>query len=255
MMTASARVMRVTPPMKAPAPMSANAPGSIHAQGLGGRNTPGGALQSSKGMEAGVGGWCSRRAGGPFATRRTRRVGSLPGLRLCTQAHVHASRAASPSHPWLPAPCAAAMSTVTRPTSRPRQAPMSSMGTKTPEEMALPAAGCSGGGGTEGNDKVLRGKRNTEGSGVHAASAIRPGSRLTKGLEARWVLQGSQPAAAQRPEDVHTRPARVGKCRRAAALQAHKENMAREGLGQPRTARGAQHSGPHLSRRPPGNRR
>jgi hypothetical protein len=45
MMTARARVMRVTPPMKAPAPMSAKAPGSIHAQGLGGRKTPGGALR------------------------------------------------------------------------------------------------------------------------------------------------------------------------------------------------------------------
>lgn len=45
MMTARASVMRVTPPMKAPAPMSANAPGSIQAQGEGGRNTPGGALQ------------------------------------------------------------------------------------------------------------------------------------------------------------------------------------------------------------------
>lgn len=43
-MTASASVMRVTPPMKAPAPMSAKAPGSIQAQGEGGRNTPAGAL-------------------------------------------------------------------------------------------------------------------------------------------------------------------------------------------------------------------
>lgn len=33
MMTASATVMRVTPPMKAPAPTSANTPGSIHVQG------------------------------------------------------------------------------------------------------------------------------------------------------------------------------------------------------------------------------
>lgn len=48
-MTARASVMRVTPPMKAPAPMSANAPGSIQAQGEGGRNTPGGALHRVKG--------------------------------------------------------------------------------------------------------------------------------------------------------------------------------------------------------------
>lgn len=33
MMTASAMVSRVTPPMKAPAPTSAKAPGSIHLQG------------------------------------------------------------------------------------------------------------------------------------------------------------------------------------------------------------------------------
>ena len=44
MMTARDMVRRVTPPMKAPAPMRANAPGSTQAQGLGGRNTPGGAL-------------------------------------------------------------------------------------------------------------------------------------------------------------------------------------------------------------------
>lgn len=47
MMTASDMVRRVTPPMKAPAPMSANAPGSTHDQGLGGRNTPSGALQAT----------------------------------------------------------------------------------------------------------------------------------------------------------------------------------------------------------------
>ena len=33
--------------MKAPAPMSAKAPGSTHDQGLGGRNTPSGALQKT----------------------------------------------------------------------------------------------------------------------------------------------------------------------------------------------------------------
>lgn len=44
MMTAREIVSLVTPPMKAPAPMSANAPGSTQAQGLGVRNTPGGAL-------------------------------------------------------------------------------------------------------------------------------------------------------------------------------------------------------------------
>ena len=49
MMTAREMVSRVTPPMKAPAPMSAKAPGSIQAQGLGDRNTPGGALQQQQG--------------------------------------------------------------------------------------------------------------------------------------------------------------------------------------------------------------
>lgn len=44
MITARETVSRVTPPMKAPAPMRANAPGSTQAQGLGCRNTPGGAL-------------------------------------------------------------------------------------------------------------------------------------------------------------------------------------------------------------------
>ena len=39
MMTASAMVRRVVPPMNAPAPNSAKTPGSIHAHGLGGRNT------------------------------------------------------------------------------------------------------------------------------------------------------------------------------------------------------------------------
>ena len=48
MMTAREMVRRVTPPMNAPAPISANAPGSTHAHGLGGRNTPGGALQAAK---------------------------------------------------------------------------------------------------------------------------------------------------------------------------------------------------------------
>ena len=48
MMTAREMVSRVTPPMKAPAPMSAKAPGSIQAQGLGDRNTPGGALQQQQ---------------------------------------------------------------------------------------------------------------------------------------------------------------------------------------------------------------
>ena len=47
MMTARLMVRRVTPPMNAPAPMSANAPGSTQDQGLGGRNTPGGALQGA----------------------------------------------------------------------------------------------------------------------------------------------------------------------------------------------------------------
>ena len=46
MMTASATVSRVTPPMKAPAPMREKTPGSIHAHGLGGRKTPGGALRA-----------------------------------------------------------------------------------------------------------------------------------------------------------------------------------------------------------------
>ena len=51
MMTANEMVSRVTPPMKAPAPISANAPGSTHAQGLGVRNTPGGALHAAKSSE------------------------------------------------------------------------------------------------------------------------------------------------------------------------------------------------------------
>ena len=46
MMTAREMVRRVTPPMKAPAPMRAKAPGSTQAHGLGGRNTPGGALHA-----------------------------------------------------------------------------------------------------------------------------------------------------------------------------------------------------------------
>ena len=50
-MTANEMVSRVTPPMKAPAPISANAPGSTHAQGLGVRNTPGGALHAEKSSE------------------------------------------------------------------------------------------------------------------------------------------------------------------------------------------------------------
>ncbi len=49
MMTASEMVSRVTPPMKAPAPIKANAPGSTQDQGLGGRNTPGGALRAKPG--------------------------------------------------------------------------------------------------------------------------------------------------------------------------------------------------------------
>lgn len=49
MMTAREMVRRVTPPMKAPAPMRAKAPGSTHDHGLGGRNTPGGALHMQKG--------------------------------------------------------------------------------------------------------------------------------------------------------------------------------------------------------------
>ena len=50
-MTAREMVSRVTPPMKAPAPISANAPGSTHAQGLGVRNTPGGALHAGGSSE------------------------------------------------------------------------------------------------------------------------------------------------------------------------------------------------------------
>jgi len=49
MMTAREMVRRVTPPMKAPAPMRAKAPGSTQDHGLGGRNTPGGALHMQKG--------------------------------------------------------------------------------------------------------------------------------------------------------------------------------------------------------------
>ena len=46
MMTAREMVRRVTPPMNAPAPINAKAPGSTHDQGLGGKNTPGGALHA-----------------------------------------------------------------------------------------------------------------------------------------------------------------------------------------------------------------
>ena len=45
MMTVMEIVRRVTPPMKEAAPMRAKAPGSIQDHMLGGRNTPGGALQ------------------------------------------------------------------------------------------------------------------------------------------------------------------------------------------------------------------
>lgn len=41
-------VRRVTPPMKLAAPIRANAPGSIQDQGLGGKNTPAGALHAGK---------------------------------------------------------------------------------------------------------------------------------------------------------------------------------------------------------------
>lgn len=149
MITARASVMRVTPPMKAPAPISANAPGSIHAQGLGGRKTPGGALRRERGggrctwrgvngMMLGLG----RERHGCPAERKGRLTGGMssPQAQPKAQAQAQAQAATACPHPWEPAPCAAAMSTPTSPTSRPMQAPMSSMGTNTPEEMAEPAA-------------------------------------------------------------------------------------------------------------------
>ena len=74
----------------------------------------------------------------PCAVRRCNVPTTRP-LNRTRQCRAALSRHTS-THPCDPAPCAAAMSTTTRPTSRPMQAPMSSMGTNTPEEMALPAA-------------------------------------------------------------------------------------------------------------------
>ena len=204
MITASARVMRVTPPMNAPAPMRAKAPGSIQAQGEGGRKTPGGALRGARGWGGGrvngwvrwgwegqVGGWLGRRSGSR-ASRETP-LSPLPPRRECchrpapsTPPHAASQPARWPAHPSDPAPCAAAMSTVTSPTIRPMQAPISSMGTNTPLLMAAQAGGRGGRGcvsvwASRGGRVVMRraggGTGAPSGDRWQLASAVRPTPR------------------------------------------------------------------------------
>ena len=118
MMTASAIVRRVVPPMNAPAPISANTPGSMKAQGLGGRKMPSGL---PAGTARGVGASEEGHHSGAQVDRRCRpargvvrrHVAQLgEGHPVCVRAHELLS--------------AAMMSMVTRPISRPTRQPMTS---------------------------------------------------------------------------------------------------------------------------------